>query len=121
MRRVRAASRAAPGLGGAVHPRPMSPSTVPILVLNRSVVRSTGRPLMPKVKGIGRTKKRKTLAPVAPTEPMPGKEVELIEDEKEEAEEPEIDSELIEEVACKVEEMILEELVVINKVELMVR
>ena len=76
---------------------------------------------MPKVKGIGRTKKRKMLAPVAPTEPMPGKEVELIEDEKEEAEEPEIDSELIEEVACKVEEMILEELVVINKVELMVR
>ena len=71
---------------------------------------------MPKVKGIGRSKKRKKLAPVAPTEPMPDKEGELIEDAKEEAEEPEIDSELIEEAACKVEEMILEELMDVSKV-----
>ena len=72
---------------------------------------------MPKVNGIGRsTKKRKKLAPVAPTEPMPDKEGELIEDAKEEAEEPEIDSELIEEAACKVEEMILEELMDVSKV-----
>ena len=71
---------------------------------------------MPKVKGIGRSKKRKKLAPVAPTEPMPDKEGELIEDAKEEAEEPEIDSELIEEAACKVEEMILVELMDVNVV-----
>ena len=71
---------------------------------------------MPKVTGIGRSKKRKKLAPVAPTEPMPDKEGELIEDAKEEAEEPEIDSELIEEAACKVEEMILEELMDVSKV-----
>ena len=62
---------------------------------------------MPKVKGIGRSKKRKKLAPVTPTEPLPDKEGELIEDAKEKAEEPEIDSELIEEAACKAEEMIL--------------
>ena len=52
---------------------------------------------MPKVTGIGRSKKRKKLAPVAPTEPMPDKKGELIEDAKKEADEPEIDSELIEE------------------------
>ena len=69
----------------AVHPRPMSPCTAPILVLTRSFVRSTGLPI-PKVKGIGRSKKRKKLAPVAPTEPMPDKEGELIEDTKEEEE-----------------------------------
>ena len=102
-------------MAGAVHPRPMSPCTAPILVLTRSFVRSTGLP-MPKVNGIGRSKKRKKLAPVAPTEPMPDKEGELIEDAKEEAEEPEIDSELIEEAACKVEEMILEELMDVSKV-----
>ena len=68
-------------MAGAVHPRPMSPCTAPILVLTRSFVRSTGLP-MPKVNGIGRSKKRKKLAPVAPTEPMPDKEGELIEDEK---------------------------------------
>ena len=37
-------------------------------------------------------------------------------EEKEEAEEPEIDSELIEEAACKVLEVIFEELMDVNKV-----
>ena len=47
---------------------------------------------------------------------MPDEEGELIEDAKEEAEEPEIDIELIEEAACKVEEMILAELTDVSKV-----
>jgi len=39
-------------VAGAVHPRPMSPCTAPILVLNRSVVRSTGLPKRSRVSGI---------------------------------------------------------------------
>ena len=63
---------------------------------------------MPKVKGIGRSKKRKKLAPVAPTEPMPDKEGELIEDEKDAAEEPEFDDEVIEEATGTVMAAVVE-------------
>ena len=63
---------------------------------------------MPKVNGIGRSKKRKKLAPVAPTEPMPDKEGELIEDEKEAAEEPGFDDEVIEEATDTVMAAVVE-------------
>ena len=66
---------------------------------------------MPKVTGIGRSKKRKKLAPVAPTEPMPDKEGELIEDEKEAAEEPEFDDEVIEEATGTVMAAVVENMI----------
>ena len=97
-------------MAGAVHPRPMSPCTAPILVLTRSFVRSTGRPI-PKVNSIGRSKKRKKLAPVAPTEPMPDKVDELIKDEKEAAEEPEFDDEVIEEATGTVMAAVVENMI----------
>ena len=66
---------------------------------------------MPKVKGIGRSKKKKKLAPVAPTELMPDKEGELIEDEKEAAEEPEFDDEVIEEATDTVMAAVVENMI----------
>ena len=44
-------------MAGAVHPRPMSPCTAPILVLNRSVVRSTGLPKRSRVSGVLRRRR----------------------------------------------------------------
>ena len=66
---------------------------------------------MPKVKGIGRSKKRKKLAPMAPTEPMPDKEGELIEDKKVAAEEPEFDDEVIEEATGTVMAAVVENMI----------
>ena len=54
---------------------------------------------------------------MGPTELTPGNESELIKEEKEsEVEEPETDSELIEEAASKILEVILKELMDVNKV-----
>jgi len=62
---------------------------------------------MPEVKGIGRKKKRRKLAPVAPTKVTPDKE----DGPDEEAEEPEFDDEVIEEAVDTVMDTVIEKMI----------
>ena len=66
---------------------------------------------MPEVKGIGRKKKRRKLAPVAPTKVTPDKE----DGPDEEAEEPEFDDEVIEEAVDTVMDTVIEKMIDVDE------